>query len=133
MTRIDAISVVQAFHDNLNDRNVRDLLALAADNVRIGGPRGSGEGKHLLEEWVGRANITMTPVRWFRADETVVVEQQAVWRDPETGAETGSQVVASVFTVEDGRITGIARYGFLGEAVNSASMDESDEIAPPFQ
>jgi hypothetical protein len=133
MTKTDAVAVVQAFHDNLNDRNVSALLALAVDNVRVGGPRGSGEGKYLLEEWVGRASISMIPLRWFRADDTVVVEQRAVWHDPDTGTETGSQLVASVFTIEDGRIAGIARYGFLGEAVNSASMDESDEIDPPIQ
>lgn len=131
MSRSDAVTVVQAFHDHLNDRKVTELLALATDDVRVGGPRGSGEGKYLLEEWVGRASISMQPRRWFRADDKVVVEQVATWHDPETGAETGSQVVASVFTVENGQIVGIARYGFLGEAVNSASMDESNEIPAP--
>jgi hypothetical protein len=133
MTKTDAIAVVQAFHDNLNDRKVADLLALATEDVRVGGPRGSGEGKHLLEEWVGRANISMTPLRWFRADDTVVVEQQAIWHDPDTGAETGGQTVASVFTIEQGQIAAIARYGFLGEAVHSANMDESNEIEAPMQ
>jgi hypothetical protein len=133
MTKSDAIAVVQAFHDTLNDRKVAELLALASDHVRVGGPRGSGEGKHLLEEWVGRANISMTPLRWFRAGDTVVVEQQATWHDPETGAETGGQTIASVFTIEEGRIAGIARYGFLAEAVHGANMDESNEIAAPMQ
>jgi ketosteroid isomerase-like protein len=131
MTQFDAIAIVQAFHDTLNNRDISSLLALATDDVRVGGPRGSGEGKYLLEEWVGRANIAMTPLRWFRDNDTVVVEQQATWRDPRTGDETGTQVVASVFTIEDGRIAGIARYGFLAEAVHSASMDESHEIEPP--
>lgn len=133
MSSSDAVAVVQAFHDHLNDRNVTALLALATDDVRIGGPRGVGEGKYLLEEWVARANISMTPRRWFRRDDIVVVEQYAVWRDPQSGNETGSQVVASVFTVENGRLTGIARYGFLAEAVHSASMDESNEIPAPIQ
>jgi hypothetical protein len=133
MSHLDAIGLVQAFHDNLNDRNVSGVLDLAADNVRVGGPRGSGEGKYLLEEWVGRANITMTPVRWFRANDTVVVEQRAVWRDPDSGAETGTQTVASVFTIEGGLIAGIARYGFLAEAVHGANMDETNEIAAPIQ
>lgn len=131
MRQLDPVTVVQAFHDYLNDRNVDALLDLATDNVRVGGPRGSGEGKHLLEEWVGRASITMTPRRWFRAAGTVVVEQAATWRDPDTGAETGSQTVATVFTIEEGLIAGIARYGFLAEAVHSANMDETNEIAAP--
>lgn len=133
MTRNDAIAVVQAFHDHLNDRDVPGVLRLAADDVRVGGPRGSGEGKHLLDEWVGRASITMTPKRWFRQGDVVVVEQYAVWLNPTTGEETGSQTVASVFTVHQGLITSIARYGFLGEAVHSANMDESDEIPAPIQ
>lgn len=133
MTSPDPIALVQAFHDNMNDRKVSAVLDLASTTVRIGGPRGSGEGKHLLEEWVARSNITMTPQRWFRDGDRVVVEQQAVWRDPETGAETGNQTVATVFTIEHGLIAAIARYGFLAEAVNSANMDESNEIPAPMQ
>ncbi len=133
MTKNDPIAVVQAFHDQLNDKDVPGILDLATDDIRIGGPRGSGEGKYLLEEWVGRANISMTPKRWFRNGDTVVVEQYATWRNPQSGAETGSQTVASVFTVTDGRIAAIARYGFLAEAVNSADMDESNEIEAPIQ
>lgn len=131
MRHLDPIAVVQAFHDHLNDHNVPALLDLAANDVRVGGPRGSGEGKHLLEEWVGRASITMTPRRWFVGGDTVVVEQSATWHDPDTGAETGSQTVATAFTVQGGRITSIARYGFLAEAVHSANMDESNEIDAP--
>ena len=127
----DAVSVVLAFHDHLNDRDVARLLALAADDVRVGGPRGSGQGKHLLKEWVGRANITMTPVRWFRAGDTVVVEQRATWHDPESGVETGNQTVATAFVLTEGVISSIARYGFLGEAVNSMDMDEANEIPAP--
>lgn len=133
MPKTNAVAVVQAFHDHLNDRNVGDLLALATDDVKIGGPRGSGEGKYLLEEWVGRASITLTPRRWFIDDSTVVVEQFATWMDPETGVETGSQTVATVFTMVDSQITGIARYGFLAEAVNSVNMDEANEIPAPIQ
>jgi len=129
MRPLDPVAVVQAFHDHLNDRKVEELLGLATDNVRVGGPRGSGEGRHLLEEWVGRTRITMTPRRWFRAGDTVVVEQDATWHDPDTGAETGRQTVATVFTIEDGQIAAIARYGFLAEAVHGANMDETNEIA----
>ncbi len=131
MRQLDPVAVVQAFHDHLNDRNAGALLDLATDNVRVGGPRASGEGKHLLEEWVGRASITMTPQRWFRAGDTVVVEQAATWHDPDTGAETGSQTVATMFTIESGQIAAIARYGFLAEAVHSANMDETNEISAP--
>jgi len=126
----DAVQVVAAFHRHLNAREVDALLGLAADDVRVGGPRGTGSGRALLAEWVGRASIILTPQRWFQAGENVVVEQRATWQDP-NGEETGSQTVATVFEIVDGRIAAIARYGFLGEAVTSAGMDESNEIQPP--
>lgn len=123
------VRTVQAFHDRLNARDVDGLLALATDDVRIGGPRGSGEGKQLLAEWVGRASITMEPQRWFRRDGTVIVEQRAIWHAPDGSEETGSQTVATVFGIAEGRITSIARYGDIGEAVTSAGLDETHEIA----
>ena len=125
------IEIVQAFHDTLNARNVDGLLALAADDIRVGGPRGSGEGKHLLEEWVRRATITMSPQRWFHREGTVIVEQRALWHAPDGSEETGSQTVATIFELSDGKIARIARYGDIGEAVTSADMDETHEIPAP--
>ncbi len=118
---MSAIRIVQRFHHGLNARNVED--------IRIGGPRGTGEGKQLLEEWVGRANITMEPQRWFHHDGTVVVEQIARWHDAGTGEETSSQRVATTFGIRDGQITSIARYGNIGEAITSADMDETHAVA----
>ena len=130
MTMTD-IEIVRAFHDRLNARDVDGLLALAADEIRVGGPRGAGTGKQLLAEWVARANVTMHPQRWFHRGRTVIVEQRAVWHGPDGGDETGSQTVATVFALADGGIASIARYGNIGEAVTGADMDESDEIPAP--
>lgn len=131
MGQHEAIAIVQMFHRYLNDRAIDCVLALAAEDIRVGGPRGVGVGRKLLEEWVGHATSSLTPGRWFHRGDTVVVEQRAIWRDRNTGTETGAQTVAMAFTVREGYIVGIARYGFLGEAVNDADMDESHEIAPP--
>lgn len=128
MTRDEEIRIVQAFHDTLNAGDAAGVLALATEDIRIGGPRGTGEGKHLLEEWVRHASITMEPQRWFHTDGTVVVDQVARWHDPQTGEETSSQRVATAFGIRDGRIASIARYGNIGEAVTSAGMDESNVI-----
>lgn len=125
------IGIVQDFHDRLNARDPEGVLALAADDVRVGGPRGSGTGKHLLEEWIGRASITMTPMRWFYREGTVIVEERAVWHTPDGSEETGGQIIATIFELSNGQITGIARYGNIGEAVTSADMDETNEIPPP--
>lgn len=124
----NAIGIVRAFHDALNGRDTAAVLALAADDVRIGGPRGTGEGKHLLSEWVAHASITMEPQRWFHTEGTVVVEQIARWHDPDSGVETSSQRVATAFGIRDGLIASIARYGDIGEAVTSAGMDETHAV-----
>jgi len=124
------IGIVRAFHDVLNARDTAGVLALATDDVRIGGPRGTGEGKQLLSEWVARASITMEPQRWFHTEGMVVVEQIARWHDPDSGTETSSQRVATAFGIQDGLIASIARYGDIGEAVTSAGMDETHEIPP---
>lgn len=129
MSTIEAsLALVRAFHDLLNRRKPDELLELAADDIKIGGPRGSGVGKELLFEWVGRANVTMTPQRTFARGGLVVVEQCAEWKDPKTGEVTGSQTVASVFRIANGKIVGIARHGHFAEAANKAGLDEDDEI-----
>lgn len=129
MTMDDEIAIVRAFHETLNSKDAAGVLALATEDIRIGGPRGTGEGKHLLAEWVSRASITMEPQRWFHTDGTVVVEQVARWHDQSTGEETSSQRVATTFGIRDGRIASIARYGDIGEAVTSAGMDESNAVS----
>jgi hypothetical protein len=122
-----SLAIVTSFHTLLNSRKPDELLDLAADDIRIGGPRGSGVGKDLLYEWVGRANVTMTPQRTLARDGVVVVEQLAEWHDT-NGDVSSSQTVASVFRIADGKITGIARHSHFAEAANKAGLDEDDEI-----
>lgn len=121
---------VRQFHAHLNAGEADAVIALATEDVAVGGPRGSGEGRHLLREWVDRARITLQPVRWFACGELVVVEQEAAWHGPD-GADTGRQRLATAFTVRDGRITRIARYGDIGEALTTSGLDEDDEVAAP--
>jgi hypothetical protein len=127
-TKDEALGIVAAFHEHLNAREPEKLLDLAADDIKIGGPRGSGTGKDLLYEWVGRANVTMTPLRTLVRDGVVVVEQRGEWKSAETGEITGSQTLASVFRIADGKIVGLARYGAFGEAANKAGLDKEDEV-----
>lgn len=122
----DPVSLIGTFHERLNAHDVAAVLAMAADDIELGGPRGSGSGKALLEEWIARASITLRPTRWFASGETVVVEQAATW---ETSGrdDAPAQTVATVFTVRDGLVARMARYGDIGEAVTSAGLDEDDE------
>jgi ketosteroid isomerase-like protein len=122
--------VVEAWHAALNEGDVDRLVGLSHPDVEIGGPRGSGRGVQLLREWVNRANVRLEPRHLFRRGETVVVEQAGQWGSAETGEVIGSQTVASVFVVSDGRVTSVARYHDLSEALNAAGLDASDELPP---
>ncbi len=76
------------------------MTALSAPDLEVGGPRGTVRGREVLGPWLTRAGLRATPLRWScGADGTVVVEQDAVWADPSTGAERGRAVVASRFAV----------------------------------
>ena len=60
---------------------------------------------------------------------TVVVEQEATWADPATGAERGRAVVASEFLVVDGVITRFRRHDEgLPAALAAAGLRHADEV-----
>lgn len=122
--------VVAAWHAALNEGNIDHLLALTHPDVEIGGPRGTARGADVLRDWVGRANIRLDPRRVFARNETVVVEQEAEWRDAGTGAVTGRDAVASVFVVRDGRVAQVARYPNLAQALEAAGLDDGNEVGP---
>lgn len=131
MSERSPVKVVAAFHDHLARRDVDALVALAADDVQVGGPRGTGEGTDLLREWVARANVTFRPLRWFAKDDLVVVEQDAVWHDA-AGEETDRRVLVTTFRVDaGGKLAGIERHDELAAALTLAGLDAGDEIDAP--
>lgn len=118
------VSVVRAWHEALNTSDVDRLVALSHPEVEMGGPRGNVHGAQVLRDWVSRANIRLEPQRVFHHADTVVVEQQAEWRSADTGEVTGSQTVASILVVRDGRIASVVRYDDLADALSAANLDE---------
>ncbi len=148
METSDGIGVVQAFHEGIRARNVPDLLDLAAEDIRVGGGRGSSTGKSFFAEWVAHASLTLEPRRWFvRVDveedreerhgmrgngphtSTIVVEERAVWISARSGREMGQMTFAAVYEIRDGILASIARYNNIGEAVNTVGLDEENEVA----
>jgi limonene-1,2-epoxide hydrolase len=130
MTDRRPTDTVAAFHQHLAERDVDAVIALAYDDIEVGGPRGTGTGTDLLREWVGRANVTMTPTRWFAKGDVVIVEQDAVWRD-KAGDEMGRQTVTTTFRIRDGKIAGIYRHDELAASLTVAGLDADDEIVAP--
>lgn len=124
------VGTVRAWHEALDGGDAGRLVELSDPEVEVGGPRGSGRGSALLREWVERANVHLEPERIFHDAEKVVVEQRAEWRDADTGETTGSQTVASLFVVRDGKVASVLRYDTLSDALDAAGLDGAHELRP---
>ncbi len=122
------VEAVLAWHEALNAGDSERLAALSHPEVEVGGPRGSARGRQVLEDWVGRANVRLEPLRSFQRGRTVVVEEAATWHDARTGETTGEATVATVFALDGGLVAGIVRHDGLEDALRSAGLDGSDEI-----
>lgn len=120
------VETVKRWHDALNAGDVDRLLALSAEDVEVGGPRGSGHGSSLLREWFGRAGITIDPLQYFNRGATVVVEQDATWKMPGSRDPAEPQRVASVFVVLEEQVASVIRYPTLADALNAAGLTKHD-------
>ena len=124
------LAVVEAWLDAVDRADAGVAMALCAPDVEVVGPRGTVRGREVLGPWMARAGFTARPLRWFcGADGAVVVEQDATWVDPATGAERGRAVVAARFLVVDGVIARFQRHDDgLPTALAAAGLRESDEV-----
>jgi ketosteroid isomerase-like protein len=127
------VCVVAAWHEALNDGDVEGVAELSHPDVEVGGPRGSGRGAQLLRDWVLKASIHLEPRRIFHQGATVIVEQEAVWRSPDTGETTDRQTVASIFVVLDGLVTRVSRHPDLADALRAADLGGSRELREAYQ
>ena len=121
---MNAVETVRAWHQALNGGDAEGLLALSADDVEVGGPRGGGRGASLLREWFARADVRLAPRRIYARGSSVVVEQEATW----TAAAEAPQTVASVFTTRDERVASVVRYPDLAAALAAAQLGEADAV-----
>lgn len=129
MSTTSARDIVQTFHEHFNAGRVDDVLVMTTEDITVGGARGRGNGRQLLDEWIGRKTTTLTPQRWFEKDDLVVVEELVEWRTRGDGTVTDSTVWGLAFTIENGAIARIARYADIGEAVTSSGLYEKDEVS----
>ena len=124
------LGVVEAWLDAVDRADTAAAVAMCAPDLEVVGPRGTVRGRDVLGPWMARAGFTARPLRWFcGAGGAVVVEQEATWADPATGAERGRAVVASEFLVADGVITRFRRHDEgLCAALAAAGLRHSDEV-----
>jgi len=104
-------------------------MSLIHPDVEVGGPRGMGRGTHVFREWFNRAGVQLVPIRYFHRGNVVVAVEEGVWFSLHDGRAAGSQVVASLFAVDDGLITRIKRFDDLATALTEAGLDEADGVA----
>lgn len=123
-----ALKIVAGWHTALNKGQVERLVEKVQPDVEVGGPRGKTRGAEVVREWFGRANVRLWPLRYFARQDTVVVEEKGEWLSPDPGQITGSQTVATVFTVRDGLIAAILRYDTLETALQEGGLGWLDEI-----
>jgi hypothetical protein len=103
------------------------VLALSAEDVEVGGPRGSGRGHQLVREWLARTGIELKEMSVFGRGETIVVEQRAAWRDADRKVSSEREI-ATVFVIRDGKIARLVRYDSVEEALRATALDRGDLI-----
>ena len=122
------LAVIEAWHAAVNAGDGAGAGALCTEDVQVGGPRGGGRGRDLLTGWVGHAGVRLETRRWFCGSGGAVVEQDARWIDGSTGEPTAPLRVATVFTVDDGRISGVLRHTELSDALAALGLTTADEV-----
>lgn len=123
--------IVQAWQDAANRQDIEQLLALSDSQIELVGPRGSGYGHQLLQDWLGRAGLQLETRRSFARENSVVLAQHGVWHSVETGAVVGERDIASCFRVIEQQVVQFARYDSLDEALQEAGLTATDEQIQP--
>lgn len=112
-------ALVQRWHRAVNAQDLERAGELVTNDVFVGGPRGTGNGRQEFLDWVNRAGIQLTPVSWHHVDDqTVVVAQEAAWPEqPETGTGHTAVETATLFRLRDDKVSEIRRFNELDEAL----------------
>lgn len=89
-----------------------------SDPVVVHGPRGTGPIDAAdFADWIVRSGIHLDPHgRHVIDDRTVIVEQRATWPDSPDLVQ-----VATLFTVDDGRVSSVLRFPSLDEAQEAST------------
>ncbi len=127
MGTVTAVAVVTAWQDAANQQDADRLLALSDPQIEIVGPRGSGYGRQLLRDWLGRAGLELTTLRVFARGSVVVLAQHGIWRAADSGAVTGEADLASQFRVAGEQVVQFARHDHLDTALTAAGLGLADE------
>lgn len=113
MSPSDSAEVLAAWHDAVNAGDVDAALACCAEDVAVAGPRGVGHGHELMRGWLTRSGIRLEPVtKLVEHEGRFVVQEIARWTTAgaPSAAPTEPTPTWCVFTVDEGRLTSVARF-----------------------
>jgi hypothetical protein len=120
-------TLINAWHDAVNNRDLAASEATVTDPVEVSGPRGTSTiAAREFADWIIRSGIRLRPLSAHPVDDvTVVIEQEATWPDnaDADAAATPPTRVATLFEVRDGGIATIRRFDSLHDALR-ATGDE---------
>ena len=122
------LTTATAWQEAVNAQDEALLLLLSDPDIRIVGPRGTAQGHEVLAAWLALAGLTLETRRTFAKGDAVVFAQRGVWRSVETDEAQGEAEVATRFVVQNGKVTEIARFDALDEALSHAGVSGSDEV-----
>lgn len=125
---MNPLELVIAWHEAVNAADVAAAAALVHDDVEVGGPRGSAQGRAVHDQWLTDSGVDLEVVSFLQRGLTVVVAQTATWPDQseaQPSARTEPAPVATVFSVVGSRIQRIVRYDDVDTALQAAGIRET--------
>lgn len=123
------LHVVRAWVAAVNAQDVPAVMARSTRDIAISGPRGTARGQPALRDWVERTGLQMSIARAFVREGHVVLLHHAVWRDRQ-GLAIAEATIANRFEVSGDRISAVARYDGLAEALLDAGLTDAHEWSP---
>ncbi|SNY33148.1 hypothetical protein [Paractinoplanes atraurantiacus] len=111
-------TLINAWHDAVNNRDLAAAAATVTDPVEVSGPRGTHTiTAEEFADWIIRSGIRLRPLSAHPVDDvTMVIEQEATWPD---NADAPTPV-ATLFKTRDGGLAVIRRFDSLHDALRAA-------------
>ena len=118
----DPLAVIARWQAAVSAADVASVRALSTEDIEIVGSRGAGRGIPFAEEWMRKTGIGLQTMRSFPRGDVVVVEQMARYAAGPDSAGAPERVIATIFTVRDGRVARAVRYENVASALAAAGM-----------
>ncbi|UQU61795.1 hypothetical protein COUCH_22415 [Couchioplanes caeruleus] len=120
-------TLINAWHDAVNNRDLAAAEATVTDRVEVSGPRGAHTiSAREFADWIIRSGIRLHPLSAHRVDDvTTVIEQEATWPDDADAdaVTTPPILVATMFKIRDGGLSTIRRFDSLHDALREAGNE----------